>query len=68
MIINVLEHMVLPVLTLALAPTTEVIRLVRNSTEEIASENYIKAAAIRGLSRIKIIRRHIFIMLFHRLF
>ncbi|HEQ1856682.1 TPA: putrescine export ABC transporter permease SapB [Providencia alcalifaciens] len=60
MIINVLEHMVLPVLTLALAPTTEVIRLVRISTDEVASSNYVKAAATRGLSRFKIIRRHIF--------
>lgn len=59
MMINVVEHMILPVFTLALAPLTEVIRLVRNSTEEVASENYIKAAATRGLSRFTIIRRHV---------
>ena len=51
MILNVLSHMVLPVITLSIAPMTEVIRLMRTSTEEIISQNYIKAAAIRGLSR-----------------
>ena len=50
--------MVLPVITLSIAPMTEVIRLMRTSTEEIISQNYIKAAAIRGLSRLTIIRRH----------
>ena len=59
MIINVLQHLILPVTTLAIAPTTEVIRLMRNSTEEIMVENYVKAAATRGLSRFTIIRRHI---------
>ncbi|MBG2874419.1 peptide ABC transporter permease SapB [Proteus alimentorum] len=59
MIINVLQHLILPIITLAIAPTTEVIRLMRNSTEEIMSENYVKAAATRGLSRFTIIRRHI---------
>lgn len=59
MILNVLSHMVLPVITLSIAPMTEVIRLMRTSTEEIISQNYIKAAAIRGLSRLTIIRRHV---------
>lgn len=59
MMINVLQHLVLPVATLAIAHITEVIRLMRNSTEEIMSENYVKAAATRGLSRFTIIRRHI---------
>ncbi len=59
MILNVLSHMVLPVITLSIAPMTEVIRLMRTSTEEIISQNYIKAAAIRGLSWLTIIRRHV---------
>ena len=60
MIINVLQHLILPVTTLAIASTTEVIRLMRNSTEEeIMVEKYVKAAATRGLSRFTIIRRHI---------
>lgn len=59
MIVNVLSHMVLPVLTLSIAPMTEVIRLMRTSTEDVINENYIKAAAIRGLSRLTIVRRHL---------
>jgi cationic peptide transport system permease protein len=35
MIVSALRHMVLPVLTLAVAPTTEVIRLMRISTIEV---------------------------------
>ncbi|AWK42328.1 peptide ABC transporter permease SapB [Photorhabdus laumondii subsp. laumondii] len=59
MIISAIQHLLLPVITLAVAPTTEVIRLMRNSTEEVFGENYIKAAATRGLSRLTIIRRHV---------
>ena len=59
MLINVVRHMVLPVTTLAIAPTTEVIRLLRNSTSEVIDANYIKAAATRGLSRFTVIRRHV---------
>ncbi|CDL80789.1 putrescine export ABC transporter permease SapB [Xenorhabdus szentirmaii] len=59
MIMSVILHMILPVITLAVAPTTEVIRLMRNSTEEVYAENYIKSAATRGLSRMTIIRRHL---------
>lgn len=59
MIVNVILHMILPVITLAVAPMTEVIRLMRNSTEEVSASNYIKSAATRGLSRLTIIRRHL---------
>ena len=59
MIISARRHMVLPVLTLAVAPTTEVIRLMRLSTIEVFEQNYIKAAATRGLSRLSILRRHV---------
>ncbi|MBI6550347.1 putrescine export ABC transporter permease SapB [Xenorhabdus lircayensis] len=59
MIMSVILHMILPVITLAVAPTTEVIRLMRNSAEEISAANYIKSAATRGLSRLTIIRRHL---------
>ncbi|WP_340616119.1 putrescine export ABC transporter permease SapB [Xenorhabdus entomophaga] len=59
MIMSVILHMILPVITLAVAPTTEVIRLMRNSTEEVSTANYIKSAATRGLSRLTIIRRHL---------
>lgn len=59
MLTNVILHMVLPVTTLAIAPTTEVIRLLRNSTSEVIDANYVKAAATRGLSRFTVIRRHV---------
>jgi cationic peptide transport system permease protein len=51
MIVSAVRHMVLPVLTLAVAPTTEVIRLMRISTSEVFDTNYVKAAATRGVSR-----------------
>jgi len=50
---------VLPVTALAVAPTTEVIRLLRISTREVMEQNYVKAAATRGLSLLTIIRRHV---------
>lgn len=59
MVISALRHMVLPVLTLAVVPTTEVIRLMRNSTIEVFDQNYIKAAATRGLSRFTVLHRHV---------
>ena len=59
MFINILEHLILPVITLAIAPISEMIRLMKNSTESVMGENYIKAAATRGLSRITIIKRHV---------
>ena len=59
MIISALRHMVLPVLTLAVAPTTEVVRLMRISTIAIYDTNYVKAAATRGVSRLTILRRHV---------
>ncbi|MEJ5173938.1 ABC transporter permease subunit, partial [Erwinia sp. MYb416] len=59
MIISALKHMVLPVTALAVAPTTEVIRLLRISTREVMEQNYVKAAATRGLSLFTIIRRHV---------
>lgn len=59
MVMSAIRHMILPVITLAVAPTTEVIRLMRQSTLEVFGQNYIKAAAIRGLSRLTILRRHV---------
>lgn len=59
MIMSALRHMVLPVLTLAVAPTTEVIRLMRLSTIDVYESNYVRAAATRGLSRLTILHRHV---------
>jgi len=59
MIMSAVRHIVLPVITLAVAPMTEVIRLMRLSTSEVFDQNYIKAAATRGLSRFTILHRHV---------
>ncbi|QTF08535.1 peptide ABC transporter permease SapB [Brenneria izadpanahii] len=59
MMISAIRHMVLPITVLAVGPTTEVIRLMRISTTDAMSKNYIKAAATRGLSLLTIIRRHL---------
>ncbi|QHM71108.1 putrescine export ABC transporter permease SapB [Mixta intestinalis] len=59
MIVSVIMHMILPVTVLAVGPTTEIIRLLRNSTSDVIDKNYVKAAATRGLSRFTVIRRHV---------
>lgn len=59
MVASALRHMILPIAALAVAPTTEVVRLMRISTDDVLNKNYIKAAATRGLSRLTIIRRHV---------
>jgi cationic peptide transport system permease protein len=46
---DALRHLVLPSLVLAVVPTTEVIRHVRSSLIDVMKQNYIKAAASRGL-------------------
>lgn len=55
---DALSHLVLPSLVLAVVPTTEVIRHVRSSLIDVMKQNYIKAAASRGLSRRQIVWRH----------
>ncbi|CRK85446.1 sapB [Candidatus Providencia siddallii] len=59
MMIKVLKHMTLPILTIAFSSITEIVRLVKNSTENIVNSNYIKVAKARGLSRILIIRYYV---------
>ncbi len=55
---DALRHLILPSLVLAVVPTTEVIRHVRSSLIDVMKQNYIKAAASRGLSRRQIVWRH----------
>jgi len=57
-IIDAIKHLALPSIILAIIPTTEVIRLLSSSTSEVMKQNYIKAAATKGLSKWQIIRRH----------
>ncbi|MCZ4295100.1 ABC transporter permease [Vibrio sinaloensis] len=56
---SVIEHLILPCLVLALAPTTQVIGLMRTSVAEVMSQNYIRAARIKGLSTHEIVTQHV---------
>jgi cationic peptide transport system permease protein len=55
---DIMRHLALPTLTLAVVPTTEIIKMVRNSMAHVMSQNYIKAAATKGLSKTEIVLRH----------
>lgn len=56
---SVLEHMALPCLVLALAPTTQVISLMRNSVADVIAQNYIRVARLRGFTNYEIVRQHV---------
>lgn len=56
---SVLEHLILPCLVLALAPTTQVLGLMRASVAEVMGQNYIRAARIKGLSTHEIVTQHV---------
>ncbi len=53
------EHYILPALTLAAGSTAYIARLVRSSMIEASRELYVRTAMAKGLSRIKIIYKHI---------
>jgi len=53
------EHYILPSLTLAAGSTAYISRLVRSSMIEASRELYIRTAMAKGLSRVKIIYKHI---------
>ena len=53
------EHYILPSLTLAAGSTAYIARLVRSSMIEASRELYIRTAMAKGLSRIRIIYKHI---------
>ncbi|MBD8512553.1 ABC transporter permease subunit [Photobacterium sp. WH77] len=57
-LIDVIRHLVLPTLVLAIAPTTEVIRLTRASVADVMQQNFIRVAQTKGLSMWEIIIRH----------
>ncbi|EGZ6887048.1 ABC transporter permease subunit [Vibrio cholerae] len=56
---SVIEHLMLPCLVLALAPTTQVIGQMRASVAEVMNQNYIRAAKIKGLSNYQIVTQHV---------
>jgi len=56
---SVIQHLILPCIVLALSPTTQIIRLMRESVSDVISQNYIRVAKIRGLSQYSIVREHV---------
>ncbi|MBV7297677.1 ABC transporter permease [Enterovibrio paralichthyis] len=56
---DIIRHLIMPTLVLAVAPTTEIIKLLRDSVGDVMSQNYIKAAATKGLSKSEIVMRHV---------
>lgn len=56
---SVIEHLTLPCLVLALAPTTQFIGQMRASVAEVMNQNYIRAAKIKGLSNYQIVTQHV---------
>ncbi|MEI6286616.1 MAG: ABC transporter permease [Bacillota bacterium] len=52
------EYMVLPTIALAFGPTAMLARLTRSSMLEILSQDYIRTARAKGLSRVAIIYKH----------
>ncbi|MGF1686055.1 ABC transporter permease subunit [Photobacterium japonica] len=58
-LMDVIRHLALPTFVLAMAPTTEVIRLTRSSVSDVMNQNFIKVAQTKGLSMFEIISRHI---------
>jgi peptide/nickel transport system permease protein len=54
-----LKNLILPAVTLAIRPLAVVTELMRNSVLEVMSQDYIRTARAKGLSRYKIIRNHV---------
>ena len=57
--IEFLQSLILPSITLALHPTAVLMRFTRNAVSEILNESFVRAAKAKGLSRQRIIFRHI---------
>ncbi|TRX57251.1 ABC transporter permease [Thalassomonas sp. M1454] len=55
---DAIRHIILPAMTVAVAPMTLFIRLARTSMLDVLDSNYIKAAKAKGLSQAAIIYHH----------
>ena len=58
--LDVLRHLVLPVVTLALLQLALVTRLTRSSLREALAEDYVRASRAKGLSNAQVMLRHAF--------
>ncbi|CAH0533777.1 Putrescine export system permease protein SapB [Vibrio stylophorae] len=56
---SALSHLILPSLVLAVAPTTEIITQMRASVATVMQQNYVRTAAVKGLSLYEIVTRHV---------
>lgn len=56
---DAIRHFIMPTIVLAIGPTTELIKLLRDSVSHVMTQNFIKAAYTKGLSKGEIIRRHV---------
>ncbi|MDO4430537.1 MAG: ABC transporter permease subunit [Lonepinella koalarum] len=56
---NVLQHLVLPTLVLAITPTMEITRLVQQRAIWVLNQNYVKVAGTHGWSIWSIFKRHL---------
>ncbi|MGL5249537.1 MAG: ABC transporter permease [Enterovibrio sp.] len=58
-LLDIASHLILPSIVLASAPTSELIKLLRDAVADVVTQNYVKAAATRGLSTWQIVRKHV---------
>lgn len=56
--VNAFEHIVLPAAVLAFASLSLIVRVTRSSMLEVLSQDYIRTARTKGLSRRRVIVRH----------
>ena len=59
-ILDVAQHMLLPVLVLTILSLAGLIRYVRNSVIDVINQDYIRTARSKGLSEKVVIYRHAF--------
>lgn len=55
---DAIQHLVLPVVVLAIMPLTMLVRITRTAMLEVLQQNYIRAARARGLSEPRLLWRH----------
>jgi peptide/nickel transport system permease protein len=59
-LIDLVKHLVLPAITLAVAPIAVVARMTRSSTLEVIGQDYVRTARAKGLREQAVAYRHIF--------
>ncbi len=52
------EHMILPVISLAVMPTAQITRLTRSAMLEVLSQDYMKTAKAKGVTKFNVIWKH----------